>query len=53
MQINNLKKTQTLVKYNVVQENGILKKQATLRRSIGVQYSKPKKFPIIITTWVK
>jgi hypothetical protein len=55
LHINNLKKTQTMAKSNVVQESGTLKKQVTpkQRRSICVQYSKPREFEIIIPMWIK
>jgi hypothetical protein len=53
IQFNNLKKNSNFGEFNVVQENGILKKQVTPRRLIGVQYSKLGKFQIIIPTWIE
>jgi hypothetical protein len=49
------KKIQTLVKSNVVRESGTIKKQATpkQRSLIGVQYSKPEEFQIIIPMWIE
>jgi len=53
IQFNNLKKNSNFGEFNVVQENGTLKKQVTPRRLIGVQYSKLGKFQIIIPTWIE
>ncbi len=53
LQINNFFLIQTFVKSNVVQASGTLKKQTTpkQKKSIGVQYSKPRELQIIIPMW--